>query len=100
MLGANFVQPPADFLTTNLALAAHLRFVSHVILVSLMLVASLIDVDERTIPDSITISGAVAGLVMAAAYPWSLLKPGAGSLPTARPWSSSRWLRPSRGPTG
>ncbi len=76
VLGANFVQPRADFLTTNLALAAHLRFVSHAILVSLMLVASLIDVDERTIPDSITISGAVAGLVMAAAYPWSLLEAG------------------------
>jgi prepilin signal peptidase PulO-like enzyme (type II secretory pathway) len=67
------VPPSADFLTTNLALADHVRFVAHALLVLLMLAASLIDLDEQTIPDTITVGGAIAALVLAAVYPWSLL---------------------------
>jgi len=63
--------PPAEFLTDNHALAEHLRFVSHAVLFFLMLAASLIDLDEKTIPDAITIPGTLVGLVLAAAYPWS-----------------------------
>ncbi len=70
---ANAAPPPPGFLTGNLPLAEHLRYVSHALVISLMLVASLIDVDEKTIPDSITVPGAVLGLLLAAAYPWSLL---------------------------
>ncbi len=65
--------PAAAFLTDELALAAHLRFASHTVLVCLMLAASLIDLDEKTIPDSITVWGTLVALVLAAAYPWSLL---------------------------
>jgi leader peptidase (prepilin peptidase) / N-methyltransferase len=38
-----------------------------------MLAASLIDVDEKIIPDEITIPGTLIGLLMAAAWPLSLL---------------------------
>lgn len=70
------VQPPAGFLTTSLDLVFHLRFVSHVLLVLLMLAASLVDLDEKTIPDAITVSGTLVGLALALAYPWSLLPGG------------------------
>jgi prepilin signal peptidase PulO-like enzyme (type II secretory pathway) len=73
VLGLNPQPPPADLLSTNLPLVAHARFASHAILLVLMLAASLIDIDEKTIPDSITVSGALAGLLLAAVYPWSLL---------------------------
>jgi prepilin signal peptidase PulO-like enzyme (type II secretory pathway) len=65
--------PPADFLSLNLPLVEHLRYLSHVLVISLMLMASLIDVDEKTIPDAITVPGTLAGLALACAYPWSLL---------------------------
>jgi prepilin signal peptidase PulO-like enzyme (type II secretory pathway) len=67
------VMPPADFLSANLPLVEHLRYASHVAVIALMLVASLIDVDEKTIPDAITVPGAILGLLLASLYPWSLL---------------------------
>jgi len=67
------VPPSVEFLTGNLELVAHARFASNAILVCLMLAASLIDLDEKTIPDEITITGTLVGLALAAAYPWSLL---------------------------
>jgi prepilin signal peptidase PulO-like enzyme (type II secretory pathway) len=51
----------------------HLEFASHCILIALMLAASMIDVDEKTIPDEITIPGTLVGLLLAAAWPQSLL---------------------------
>jgi prepilin signal peptidase PulO-like enzyme (type II secretory pathway) len=65
--------PPADFLTDNLTLAEHVRFAGHAVLLCLLLAASLIDLDERIIPDEITVAGALVALVLAAVYPWSLL---------------------------
>lgn len=44
-------------------------FVGHAILFALMLVATFIDFDEKTIPDEITIPGALCGLLLAAAWP-------------------------------
>jgi leader peptidase (prepilin peptidase)/N-methyltransferase len=78
MLGfvANGIPPRADFLSDNLPLVLHARYASHVILVALMLVASLIDIDEKTIPDAITIPGTLVGLALAALCPWSLLEAG------------------------
>jgi leader peptidase (prepilin peptidase)/N-methyltransferase len=75
-LVANGIPPRADFLSDNLPLVLHARYASHVILVSLMLVASLIDIDEKTIPDAITIPGTLVGLALALLYPWSLLAAG------------------------
>jgi leader peptidase (prepilin peptidase)/N-methyltransferase len=65
--------PPAEFLSSQLSLAEHLRFVSHAALMFLMLAASLIDLDEKTIPDGITVPGTLLGVTLAAVYPWSLL---------------------------
>jgi prepilin signal peptidase PulO-like enzyme (type II secretory pathway) len=51
----------------------HHEFVAHAILLGLMLAATFIDFDEKTIPDEITIPGALAGLVLAACWPDSHL---------------------------
>lgn len=51
----------------------HAQFVSHSILIALMLVATFIDFDEQTIPDSITVPGTLLGLLFAALWPASLL---------------------------
>ncbi len=51
----------------------HAQYACHMLLLCLMLVASLIDMDEKIIPDTITVPGAWLGLAAAAIYPWSLL---------------------------
>ena len=51
----------------------HQQFLAHVILFALMLVATFIDIDEKSIPDEITVSGTLLALVLAAVMPWSLL---------------------------
>ena len=68
----------------------------------LMLAASFIDIDEKTIPDEITVPGTMLGLALATMVPMSLLPhvaeriapPVAGveiaNAQTARPGGSSR----------
>lgn len=51
----------------------HAQFAIHVILISLMTIASFIDIDEKYIPDHITVLGALLGLALAAALPMSRL---------------------------
>ncbi len=51
----------------------HLQFASHAILLCWMLAASFIDIDEKIIPDEITVTGALLGLVLATLVPMSLL---------------------------
>ena len=70
--------PAGSILVTSGSLPAmlHAGFLAHVVLVSLMLVATLIDLDEKTIPDEITVPGTLAGLLLAAALPASLLPVG------------------------
>ncbi len=48
------------------------QLLAHLVLVSLMMVATFIDFDEQTIPDAITISGGLAGLLLAVVLPASL----------------------------
>ncbi len=48
-------------------------FVGHFALIFAMLVASLVDIDEQTIPDVITIPGTLVGLALAALWPQTLL---------------------------
>jgi prepilin signal peptidase PulO-like enzyme (type II secretory pathway) len=67
---------PQAMLATDLELVVHVQFLGHLVLVSLMIVASLIDLDEQTIPDAVTIPGTLLGLAMATVYPWSLLPGG------------------------
>jgi prepilin signal peptidase PulO-like enzyme (type II secretory pathway) len=77
--------PPLGFIgTPNIMLAVHVQFLAHSLLAMLMLAASLVDIDERNIPDGITVPGTLAGLILAAAYPWSILSPDA-ALPPAWP---------------
>jgi prepilin signal peptidase PulO-like enzyme (type II secretory pathway) len=51
----------------------HLEYASHVLLLCLMLAASLIDIDEKIIPDEITVPGTILGLTLATIMPMSLL---------------------------
>jgi prepilin signal peptidase PulO-like enzyme (type II secretory pathway) len=54
------------------AWTTYATFASHALLVALMAAASLIDIDEKTIPDGITVPGTLLGLVLAAVVPMSL----------------------------
>jgi leader peptidase (prepilin peptidase)/N-methyltransferase len=49
------------------------QFVSHVLLLCWMLAASFIDIDEKLIPDEITVTGTLLGLALATLIPISLL---------------------------
>lgn len=51
----------------------HLAYASHILLLCLMLVASLIDIDEKIIPDEITVPGTILGLALATMLPLVLL---------------------------
>jgi leader peptidase (prepilin peptidase)/N-methyltransferase len=51
----------------------HLQFASHVLLFCWMLAASFIDIDEKLIPDEITVTGTLLGLSLAILVPMSLL---------------------------
>ncbi len=64
-LGGLAVAPPSGTL--------HLQFSCHALLLCWMLAASFIDIDEKIIPDEITVSGTLLGLVLATLVPMSLL---------------------------
>jgi leader peptidase (prepilin peptidase) / N-methyltransferase len=64
--------PPA-IPSRDVLVVLHGQYAAHALLALLMLAASLIDFDEKTIPDEITVPGTLAGLVLAAAMPWCLL---------------------------
>jgi leader peptidase (prepilin peptidase)/N-methyltransferase len=53
--------------------AVHWQFASHTILFGLMLAASWIDIDEKLIPDAITVPGTLFGLLLATIVPLSML---------------------------
>ncbi|MCS7239162.1 MAG: A24 family peptidase [Thermoguttaceae bacterium] len=65
--GVDFASQPADLATL------HVRFAFHAVLFTLMTAGSLIDLDEKTLPDAITLPGTWLGLLLAALYPWALL---------------------------
>lgn len=69
LLPANLARPLTPALLANL----HAQYACHGVLILLMAVASLIDLDEKTIPDAVTVSGTLFGLAAAAWYPWCLL---------------------------
>ncbi len=50
-------------------LTLHLQFLAHAILISLLIVATFIDFDEQTIPDEITVSGTLLGLLLLCLLP-------------------------------
>jgi prepilin signal peptidase PulO-like enzyme (type II secretory pathway) len=51
----------------------HMQFLAHAILFGLMLAASFIDIDEKTIPDHITVTGTLIGLILMTLAPMALL---------------------------
>ncbi|NLF08952.1 MAG: prepilin peptidase [Pirellulaceae bacterium] len=61
------------WLPRDAARMLHLQFAAHAVLITLMLAGSMIDVDEKIIPDEITVTGTLLGLLLAAAWPWSML---------------------------
>lgn len=79
------VVPPSVVPETNLVLAAHAMFGAHVVLLAAMATASLIDIDEKLIPDGVTVPITLLGLVSAAIYPWSRLPAGLAQDPVAGP---------------
>jgi prepilin signal peptidase PulO-like enzyme (type II secretory pathway) len=88
--------------SSELVLWSHAQFAVHLMLMSLMLVASLIDVDEKNIPDAITVPGTLAGLLLAAAFPWSLLPDvfpiSAGPIIVNYQWQFTRLTTPAPWP--
>lgn len=54
----------------------HGQFFAHFVLLCLMLVASGIDIDEKIIPDTITVPGTLVGLILAVLLPTPLLPNG------------------------
>ncbi len=102
-VGAAGLLPPGlpRPLSAELLAVLHLEFAAHAVLIALMLAGSMIDVDEKLIPDEITIPGTLVGLLIAAVCPWSLLPdvlPLGGleflhlTSPNAWPeWLNGRW---------
>lgn len=71
---AELVRDAANIQPLTIPLSALVpTYLAHALLISLMAAASLIDVDEKTIPDGVTIPGTLAGLVLAAVLPASPL---------------------------
>ncbi len=68
VVGARLLPPPEAVPNAPPDLL-HIQFLAHAILCWLMLVASMIDLDERLIPDRITVPGTLLGLLLAVAYP-------------------------------
>jgi leader peptidase (prepilin peptidase)/N-methyltransferase len=75
----------------------HAEYWSHYLLLTLLTVATFIDIDEKTIPDAITIPGTLAGLILATCLPNSLLPDGPSTLWLTAPNQWQLWLH---GPSG
>ena len=70
----------------------HAQFLAHAILIVLMTTASFIDVDEKTIPDEITVFGALVGLALAAALPFCHLPIWDPLNPASADWNARALL--------
>lgn len=51
----------------------HAQFAAHFVLIALLVVATFIDIDEKIIPDQITVPGTILGLLFATMLPGSML---------------------------
>jgi len=67
----------------------HVRFVFHSIMLSLLTVGTLIDIDEKTLPDAITLPGTWLALILAAIFPWIL--PPISDHRLNGPFDSANW---------
>lgn len=73
LLPAGFGPIPGAPANNPFVLSLQASFVSHAILLVLMLAAALVDLDDKIIPDLITVPGTLIGLLLAAIWPTSLL---------------------------
>ena len=64
---------PAARPALGAAALSHGRFIGHAVLLVFMTIATFIDFDEKTIPDSVTIPGTIIGLLLAALLGESML---------------------------
>jgi prepilin signal peptidase PulO-like enzyme (type II secretory pathway) len=82
-----------------------LQFLGHAMLIALMIVATFIDLDEKTIPDEITLPGTLGAVLFAGVFPNSLMpcwRPGVPPLVIDRllltsPGEWSPWLTEKNG---
>ncbi len=81
--GVKFPVPGAWMGMSNvdMPLVLHLTFAAHAVLLSVMLAVSLIDIDEKIIPDTLTLPGTLAALLVAGCYPWALMPESVWQLP-------------------
>lgn len=86
------IVPPGRMLITVTPAITHGPLISHLILIVLMLIATFIDIDEKTIPDQVTITGTLVGLILAVLNPWSMLPGRTFSLPGPVPVIQSEFL--------
>ncbi len=70
LAAGNPIRVPTPIVSGGLT---YLVFLSHVALFGLMAAASFIDIDEKIIPDEITVPGTMFGLLLATLMPMSLL---------------------------
>lgn len=76
VINSRLLPAPLVILGARPIVVLHVQYALHVVLLTLLLLASLIDFDEKTIPDAVTLPGALIGLVAAACYPLALLPAG------------------------
>lgn len=67
-------------------------FCAHAVLFALMMIATFIDLDEKTIPDFVTVPGTIVALLFAAFLPNSLLPVPSGLVLTTTPYQWPAWL--------
>jgi len=73
---------PESISSRGLGSVLHQQYLAHVVLLVLMVVASFIDIDEKLIPDEVTVTGTLVGILLATLLPWSLLpQVSIGNLP-------------------
>lgn len=65
--------PDAVAQRDQLTVMLHLQFVCHFVLAGFMLAAATIDIDERLIPDEVTVAGTLVGLALLTISPWMML---------------------------
>jgi prepilin signal peptidase PulO-like enzyme (type II secretory pathway) len=90
-----FQQIPAPIkLPMRIEWITHVTFALHAVLLFAMFIASLIDMDEKTIPDAVTVPTTLFALLVIGAFPWALLPGGFIELVAARPFGMGDRLLP------
>lgn len=78
-------QQQADF-------ACLIAFIWHATLLSFLIVATFCDIDHRTIPLPLTISGSVLGIIGATFLPWPWPYTPLQATPTGQPFPVDNWM--------